>query len=249
MPRENQTGVFEIPQDPKLADLFRAALRNLKVQIRTHTVGTVTAYDAATQRADVSVDVLQVVRDNFTQPTTANPNPVATLPAVQLKGIPVAWPRAGSSYLTFPLSAGDTGEVHIQDRNLGQWIQLGDAVDPVSAITHALADGVFHPNIHPDNDPITPPTDEAAAVLEGEAIKLGRLAALGVARLTDTTAADVSMSAWITSVNAAISAIATILQAPPPGTPVVTVTGAIIPPIPPSDFGVISSASSKVTAE
>ena len=74
MARENQTGVFEIPQDPKLADLFRASLRNLKVQIRTHTVGTVTAYDTATQRADVSVDVLQVVRDNFTQPTSANPN-------------------------------------------------------------------------------------------------------------------------------------------------------------------------------
>ena len=187
MARENQTGIFEIPQDPKLADLFRSALRNLKVQIRTHTVGTVTAYNATTQRADVSVDVLQVVRDNFTEPTAANPNPVATLPAVQLKGIPVAWPRAGSSYLTFPLAAGDTGEVHIQDRNLGQWIQLGEASDPVSAITHALADGVFHPNIHPDNDPITPPTDGAAAVLESDEIKLGRLAVdpIALATITD----------------------------------------------------------------
>ena len=217
-------------------------MRNLKVQIRTHTVGTVTAYDASTQRADVSVDVLQVVRDNFTQPTTANPNPVATLPAVQLKGIPVAWPRAGSSYLTFPLAAGDTGEVHIQDRNLGQWIQLGDAVDPVSAITHALADGVFHPNIHPDNDPITPPTDEAAAVLESDEIKLGRLAALGVARLNDSTSADVTMNVFITQVFTAVNQCAAALNLAAPGT--VTPIGVL-----PSDFGIISSASSKVSAE
>lgn len=242
MPRENQTGVFEIPQDPKLADLFRAALRNLKVQIRTHTVGTVTAYDAATQRADVTVDVLQVVRDNFTQPTTANPNPVATLPAVKLKGIPVAWPRAGSSYLTFPLAAGDTGEVHIQDRNLGQWIQLGEASDPVSAITHALADGVFHPNIHPDNNPITPPTDEAAAVLESDEIKLGRLAALGVARLNDSTSAAPSMNVFITQVFTAVNQCAAALNAVAPGT-VTPITGL------PSDFGFISEASSKVSAE
>jgi hypothetical protein len=202
----------------------------------------VTAYDTATQRADVSVDVLQVVRDNFTQPTAGNPNPVATLPAVQLKGIPVAWPRAGSSYLTFPLAAGDTGEVHIQDRNLGQWIQLGDAVDPVSAITHALADGVFHPNIHPDNDPITPPTDEAAAVLESEAIKLGRLAALGVARLNDSTSAAPTMDVFITQVFAAVNQCAVALNAVAPGT-VTPIAGL------PSDFGFVSEASSKVSAE
>ena len=242
MGRENQTGVYEIPQDPKLADLFRGALRNLKVQIRTHTVGTVTAYNPATQRADVSVDVLQVVRDNFTEPTNADPNPVATLPAVQLTDVPVAWPRTSSGYLTFPLQAGDKGEIHIQDRNLGQWIQLGEASDPVSAITHALTDGVFHPNIYPNTDPITPPTDQGAAVLEGDAIKLGRLAALGVARLTDTTSADVSMSIWINLVTEAVIEIAAILNAAAPG----SVTP---PPGPPSDFGIISSASSKVSAE
>ena len=242
MGRENKTGVFEIPQDPKLADLFRAALRNLKVQIRTHTVGTVTAYDAATQRADVTVDVLQVVRDNFTEPTSANPNPVSTLPAVQLKGIPVAWPRAGGSYLTFPLSAGDTGEVHIQDRNLGQWIQLGEASDPVSAITHALGDGVFHPNIYPDNAPISPPTDQGAAVLESDAIKLGRAALLGVARLNDSTTAAPSMNVWITSVTTAITQIAAYINALAPGS--------VTPPAgPPTDFGFISEASSKVSAE
>lgn len=242
MARENQTGVFEIPQDPKLADLFRAALRNLKVQIRTHTVGTVISYDATTQRADVLVDVLQVVRDNFTPATPATPNPVATLPPVELKGIPVAWPRAGSSYLTFPLLPGNKGEIHIQDRNLGQWIQLGQAADPVSTITHALTDGVFHPNIYPDTDPIAPPTDQAAAVLEGDAVKLGRLAALGVARLNDSTTAAPSMNVWIASVTTALTQIAAYINALAPG----SVTP---PPGPPSDFGFISQASSKVTAE
>ena len=73
--RENRTGIFEMPNTPELPDLFRVALRNLKLQLRTHTVATVTAYNPTTQKVSVTVDILQIIKDNYTPPTPTNPNP------------------------------------------------------------------------------------------------------------------------------------------------------------------------------
>lgn len=185
--RENRTGIFELGQDPELADLFRVALRGLKLSVRTHSVGTVVSYDPAKQTASVRVDALQVLKDLGVTPTSANPLPVSVQEPITLEDVPVGWPRTSSGYLTLPLSEGDTGELHVQDRSLDQWLQIGDSTDPVSAFIHNLADSVFHPNIHPSSDPITPPTDQTATVLEGDAIKLGRAAVdpIALATITD----------------------------------------------------------------
>jgi len=64
---------------------------------------------------------------------------------------------------------------------------------------------------------------------------LGTAAALGVARLTDTTAAASTMAAWIAQVQVVAAGAAALLALPVP--------------IPPTDFGVVSSASTKVLAE
>jgi len=249
--RENRTGVFELGQNPELADLFRVALRGLSLSLRTHTVGTVVAYNPATQRATVRVDVLQVIKNLAIPPTAVDPNPTSTQAPVILTNIPVAWSRSGGGYLTFPLNPGDTGELHVQDRTLQQWTALGQATDPVGAFTHSLADSIFHPNVHADTDPIVPPTDLTAAVLHHDLlIKLGRAAALGVARLTDTTSPGASMALWESQVTAALVAIAAFFNAAPgpmlsagPG------TIPVFPTNPPTDLGVISSASAKTLTE
>ena len=185
--RENRTGIFELTQNPEIADLFRVALRGLSLSLRTHSVGTVVAYDTETQRASVRVDALQVLKDLGVEPTPANPLPESVQPAIVLKEIPVAFPRTSSGYLTFPISVGDTGELHVQDRNLSQWLEIGQATDPVSAFIHNLADSVFHPNIFPASNPIAPPTSQTATVLEGPAINLGAQAVdpIALATLTD----------------------------------------------------------------
>lgn len=248
--RENRTGIFELGQNPELADLFRVALRNAALTLSCHTVGTVKAYNPATQKATVSVDVLQVIKDLQKSPSAADPNPVSVQDPILLTNIPVAWPRAGGGYLTFPLNPGDTGEIHVQDRTLAQWLALGKAVDPITSFAHSLADGVFHPNLHPDKDPIAPPTDQTAAVLHHDAlIKLGRAAVLGVARLTDKTSPDVSMALWEAQVTAALIAMAALFNAPPG--PMVSAPGTIpvFPAAPPTDLGVITSASTKSQSE
>lgn len=93
--------------------------------------------------------------------------------------------------------------------------------------------------------------DQAGNIsLIGSFVNLGSAAAaLGVARLTDTTSADVEMATWMASVSAALTALAPLFNAPS-GTPVVAVgPGAVIPPIPPSDFGIITQASTKVLSD
>lgn len=175
--RENRTGIFELGQDPELADLFRVALRGLVLSLRTHSVATVESYNSATQLAKVRVDALQVIKDLGVSPTRANPLPSTVQPAIVLEDVPVAFPRTSSGYITFPLSKGDTGELHVQDRSLDQWLQIGQATDPISAFTHNLSDSVFHPNIFPASNPISPPTSSSATVVEGPTINLGPLAA------------------------------------------------------------------------
>jgi hypothetical protein len=137
----------------------------------------VVTYNSATQKVTVSVDILQVVKDHITPSTPVKPNPVTVQDPVILKDIPVAWPRTATGYLTFPLVPGDTGELHVQDRSLKLWLETGLPRDPVSAFTHNLGDSVFHPTLHADVDPITPPTSLTHAVLEGPLVALGALAA------------------------------------------------------------------------
>jgi len=256
MSRANRTGVYELPETPELADLFKAWGRRLRLSLRTNTVATVLAYNATTQKAKVTVDILQILKVLNPLTPGADPNQsnqeVEAQPGI-LNDIPVAWPRTTVGYLTFPLIPQDTGELIIQDRGLQQWLKRQEVlpVDPVQAATHALQDAVFHPGLHDNIDAIVPPTVQTATVLHGDTfIRLGRAAALGVARLTDQTSANATMAAWITMVTAAVTTMAAPFNVAPPGTPVVSLgPGSVVPPIAPTDFGVITTASTKTSSE
>jgi hypothetical protein len=225
MGRENRVGIYELLQDPELADLFKVALRSLALDLRTHTLCTVTNYNAATQRVSVEVDMRERVLDTSKTPSTADPNPTVLQEPIVLKDLPVAWPRTTAGYLTFPLAIGDRGELHVQDRALDRWLLAGQVAEPPRHWTHDLADSVFHPHVYHAGSTIAPPTDQTATVLEGVIVKIGRLAALAAARQTDSVGATVSMAAWITAVSTALS-IAT-----------------------PASFGTITGGSTKVQVE
>lgn len=256
MSRANRTGVYELQETPELEDLFKAWGRRLRLSLRTNTVATVLAYNATTQKAKVIVDILQILKVLNPLVPGADPNQnnqeVEAQPVI-LNDIPVVWPRTTVGYLTFPLIPQDTGELIIQDRGLQQWLNRKAVlpVDPVQAATHTLQDSVFHPGLHDNIDAIIPATDQTATVLHGDTfIKLGRAAALGVARLTDKTVSDATMATWITMVTTAVATMAAAFNVAPPGTPMVTLgPGSVVPPIAPTDFGVISTASAKTSSE
>lgn len=199
--RDNRTGVYELPKDPKIADLHREDGRKNRLTIRTHSVGTIVTYNPATQTATVSVDILQVIKDLNATPSAVNPNPTSIQAPIVLEGVPVYIPRSGVgptlSYDTMPLAPGDKGELHIQDRSIEAWKLAGIPTDPVAAWTHSMADAVFHPANFVKTTPITPPTDLTARVIEGPLVKLGRLATESVIKGTTFAAA---MTAYTSAV-------------------------------------------------
>jgi hypothetical protein len=197
-----------MPNEPEISDLFRIALRGLRLSMRTHTVCTVVSYNPATQKVTVLVDILGVVKNLITPATPINPNPTSKQTPITLKDIPVGWPRTSQGYLTFPLTPGTKGELHVHDRSLDRWLTLGLATDPIAAWTHNLADSVFHPAVFNDADPITPPTSLTHAVIEGPLIALGAGAANPLASpvlvgtevitafTTYTSAVATALTAW-----------------------------------------------------
>jgi hypothetical protein len=176
-----RTGVGEARDDfADLADPAKILVRQAVLEVRTNAVGVVVAsaaqplgYDPATQKASLLVQSLGVTRS---PDIATGPGSVDVSAPVLLQNVPVAWPRSGGAYMTFPLAIGDSGELAIQDRSLALWMLSGAPVDPGFNWTHALQDAVFRPGLHSDVNPITPPTDQTAAVLEGPLIKLGRAA-------------------------------------------------------------------------
>lgn len=208
MGREQRTGVFDLRENPKLEDLLQRLDRNLRVTIRTATVGAIAAsqqqplgYDPATQLCSVLVQQLTVT---VNPDTPQGAGSTITQPPVLLVNVPVAWPRTSSGYLTFPLNIGDTGELLIQDRSLAEWRSKGIPVDPVDNWTHNRADAVFHPGLKPDISPIAP-TDQTATVLDGPqlaGVKLGRAAASPVVKGADIVAAFNTYTATIAAAGA-----------------------------------------------
>lgn len=232
--RENVSPTpYELPADPSLSDLTRQIQRLTKLSIRTHTPATILTYDPVAQVAELTVDHLQAVKvvDDVQLARVVQkggtvrgtpPNAVATLPPLVIRDVPVVFPRTQAGYVTFPLAPGDTGELHVSDRNLSQWRQLGKPSDPLFAETHSLSDSVFYPGLHADTNPIVPPTDPAATVVEGPpvaGIKIGRGAVLGAARVTDPTSSSASLAQWALTVETALNAIAAAALVPPPFQP------------------------------
>lgn len=215
MGREQRTGVYDLRENPSLADLLSAADRYLRVTIRTSTVVRIApsqpqplGYDPLTQLCSVLVQQLTVTNNpDVPQGAAAT----VTQPPVLLVNVPVAWPRTSAGYLTFPLTIGDSGELIVQDRSLAEWRKKGYPVDPIDNWTHNRGDGVFHPGLHSDIDPIDPGigTDPTATVLDGPplaGIKLGRLAASPIVKGTELAAAFNAYSATIAAAAAAWAA-------------------------------------------
>lgn len=229
------------PKRPDLSDLSRADMRRLQLEIRTNAVGTVISFNPTLNEALVRIDPIACRID----PRSGREVPFAPFQAT----IPVHHYGSGDAdpdcYITVPILPGTTGSIHVFDRGIQNWLDRTDPTrgyDPEHRELHMLHDAEFCPGLNTRAFPIPVPVDLTALVINHSAgIKLGRTATLGVARLTDTTAADASMQAWITAVQLALSVISGAAGADP--------NPAIVTPTAPSDFGVIDSASTKVKAE
>ena len=250
-----------------------------RAAVNTQMPATVVAYRAPAGVApnrlpamvDVTVDFLTRRAINVAEDATENEIAIsradgweAVGPYPQLVSVPVAYPGHDGMRSCGAILPGAHGWVYFVQRSIDDWMENGGPVDPVfDGQWHDLSDAIFVPGarygaIAEDIDPavdrvgsadgsagmaiatldksIAVTTTGPTATIDAETlIALGAAAALGVARLTDTTAAAASMAAWVAAVQVVVAAAA--------------VPFALPIPIPPTDFGVITSASAKVKAE
>lgn len=122
-------------ETPTLEDVIRAAIRSEIARVHTQVPGRVTAYDHATQRAQVQL----IVDQSYIDPDTGERVFYSPPPLVE---VPVTFP----AILTWPLSVGDPGWVEFAERSTDEYRATGRAnTQPADARRFSLSDAVFYP--------------------------------------------------------------------------------------------------------
>lgn len=133
----------EQSRSPTLAELLQAAMTFRQERLHTSLPGRIETYDPATQTADVQplIQRTLVASDG----TELDPE---SLPI--LHDVPVAFPRGGGFYLTWPLQAGDLVHLIFVERSTDQYrASGGEETRPLDFRMHSLADAVAYPGFYP----------------------------------------------------------------------------------------------------
>lgn len=120
-----------------LADLVRRTQAATARTMRVAMPARVVDYDSARSMVRVRID-----QDEPDGAGGAISQPI-------VNEVPVSWPRSGGAWMTFPISAGDTGLVVFADRDIGAWVTDGARGLPESDRLHAHNDAIFIPGIRP----------------------------------------------------------------------------------------------------
>ena len=255
----------ELSRSPNLAELIRAAIDNRIGDIHTSIPGRIESFDAATQTADIKP---LLKRRAINSDGTEINESIPVIPRV-----PICFPRAGLFYITWPVESGDLCELVFSEQSRDNLKAAGgvNETDPDDFRRFDLSDAFAIPGGYPEAKAIADFDSENIAIGKDNGGAVFRLkpdgnvavvpagsgkvhigadpAALAIARLTDKTISDVTMSAWITLVTNYLIALAPLFNAPS-STPVVAGgPGFVVPPVQPTDFGIINTAASKATAE
>lgn len=116
-----------------------AVFNALKPTLRTHIIGQVVSYDAATNTAVVQ-PVLKIIRGTDANNTT-------TIQSAPLADVPVRQVGSGKVWCTVAPAVGSYGELHIADRAIDGWLSSGGIVEPTAPRTHDISDAVFEPSL------------------------------------------------------------------------------------------------------
>jgi hypothetical protein len=198
--------------NPKLADLVRAAGRDLSLELSVCFPATVS------EVLDNGARV-KVVPDH--KPVLFTDDGEQVLEPLEIPDIPV-WTygqgEVDGGYLQFPVRVGAKGWVHVSDRSLDGWYENGLSAPAAGYHTHSPIDGHFVPGARDKTRALA--QDDFAAVLEHTLIKIG-VDAVQAAVLGDTMRAWAeSLTAWATTHVHPVSGAATGVPAvPPPDVP------------------------------
>jgi hypothetical protein len=132
---------------PEQAEVIADAIESALIDVHVSLPGKVEKYDAATQTANVQLQVKRML------PDSAGSYSSESLPVLQ--NIPVQFPRTSGAVLALPVAVGDTWRVVFSEMSLDQWRSKGVETSPGDVGRHTLSGGVFQPGLVPNSEAIT----------------------------------------------------------------------------------------------
>lgn len=131
---------------PEQAEIIYRAFEDRLIDLHVSTPGRVQSYDSATQTAEIELMVDRLLEDE-------DGNLIAeSLPVIQ--NVPVIFPRTKKFILSFPIEAGDTGDVIFAETSIGQWRATGNVSAPEDIGRCTLSGAKFYPGLSADSDAI-----------------------------------------------------------------------------------------------
>jgi len=132
---------------PTLSQLLRIANKSFVDEIHTAFPCVVQSYDSGHQTVDVQPQIKRPIQKQDGS-TTYESYPV-------ISNVPVAFPRAGQWFMSFPITTGDCIFVVCSERSLDEWRANGFETETSDLRTHVIDGAVAFPvNVYPTSSPI-----------------------------------------------------------------------------------------------
>lgn len=112
-----------------------------KYNIRTHVIAQVVSYDR-----DKNLCVCQPVRSEVRTTDAANSDSVQL---GTISDVPVALYGSGKTWCLYTPKPNTYGVLHISDRIIEDWMELGGIVGTKNVRCHDLSDAIFYPSVVP----------------------------------------------------------------------------------------------------
>lgn len=117
-----------------IVNAIRASLADVHVAIP----GRVETYDPATQTASVKPMIRRTLEAEDAETIVEEDLPI-------LPSVPVAFPRSGDFFVSFPLAPGSFGQILFNERSIDLFRARGVEESSADERTHSLAGAVFFP--------------------------------------------------------------------------------------------------------
>lgn len=118
------------------------------------------AFDAMAMELHVSMPAEVVNYDHKSQTITAKPHFKRKFKDGKIEDppliyrVPVAFPRAGKSFMVFPIEPGHSVQLMFSDRSLEKWMSSGKTVEPEDTRAHHISDAFAIPGGYSLADPV-----------------------------------------------------------------------------------------------
>ncbi len=120
---------------PKFSETLRIAIESKLIDLHTALPVEVVSFNSTKQTVTCKIVVKRIKQTDV----------VEEFPL--LVDVPVAFTQTKEFAITFPIKAGDTGQVLFNERQIDNWEINGDILPPDDARMHSLSDGVFYPQL------------------------------------------------------------------------------------------------------